>query len=105
MDNEAQDRVRRGSAAEAGSGGAALREVDCRHLSCPLPVLRLRRTLSQLGPGARVMVVATDPVSVVDIPHFCREEGHVLLDQSQRVTGHGLAEHTFIIEKAKSGAS
>ena len=39
-------------------------ELDCLGLLCPLPVLKL---------------IATDPASVIDVPHFCNEQGHELL--------------------------
>lgn len=54
-------------------------EIDARHLLCPLPVLKLRRTLAPLPPGATVALVATDPAAVLDVPHFCAEGGHALL--------------------------
>lgn len=54
-------------------------EIDARHLLCPLPVLKLRRVLAPLLPGATVALVATDPAAVLDVPHFCAEGGHQLL--------------------------
>ncbi|WP_112873337.1 sulfurtransferase TusA family protein [Paracoccus endophyticus] len=66
---------------------AAPLELDARHLLCPLPVLRLRRALSALPPGAQVALIATDPAAVLDVPHFCAEAGHVLLDQAPTPDG------------------
>lgn len=57
-------------------------DLDARHLLCPLPVLRLRRALAALPPGARVALIATDPAAVLDVPHFCAQAGHALLDQT-----------------------
>lgn len=57
--------------------------LDVTGLRCPLPVLKTRKMLAKLAPGDRLEVVTTDPVSVVDLPHFCRTEGHELLDQQQ----------------------
>ena len=54
-------------------------EIDARHLLCPLPVLKLRRVLAPLPPGATVALVATDPAAVLDVPHFCAEGGHELV--------------------------
>ncbi|SEH95485.1 sulfurtransferase TusA family protein [Paracoccus alkenifer] len=53
--------------------------IDARHLLCPLPVLRLRRALQGLAPGAVVALEATDAAAVLDVPHFCAEAGHELL--------------------------
>ena len=51
-------------------------EIDARGLICPLPVLRLRRALLGLAQGQVVRMVATDPVAVIDVPHYCAEAGH-----------------------------
>lgn len=53
-------------------------EIDAIGLLCPLPVLRLRRTLAALPRGTRVRLLADDPAAIVDVPHFCAEAGHVL---------------------------
>ena len=58
-----------------------LRRLDLRGLKCPLPVLKTARLLRDLQPGSRVEVFATDPMSAIDIPHFCRENGHRLIRQ------------------------
>lgn len=62
-------------------------DLDARHLLCPLPVLRLRKALAALPPGARVALIATDPAAVLDVPHFCAQAGHVLLDQTMMPDG------------------
>ncbi len=62
-------------------------EIDARGLLCPLPVLRLRKRLSGLAPGRVVRLIATDAAAAIDVPHYCREAGHELLDQAQ--TGPG----------------
>lgn len=54
-------------------------EVDARDLLCPLPVLKARRTLARLAPGAMLRLMATDPAAVVDVPHFCAQAGHDFL--------------------------
>lgn len=50
--------------------------LDARGLKCPLPVVRMEAALRRLAPGARLKVLADDPVALVDIPHFAREGGH-----------------------------
>ena len=52
--------------------------LDLSGLKCPLPALMTRRALARLIPGARITVVATDPLAVVDIPHMCGEEDHAV---------------------------
>ncbi len=57
--------------------------LDTRGLKCPLPVLKTEQRIDQLAPGDELEVLASDPVSVIDIPHFCQSNGHVLLDSRE----------------------
>jgi tRNA 2-thiouridine synthesizing protein A len=53
--------------------------LDCEGMLCPLPVLRARKRLLALDPGAVLCVRATDAMARVDLPHFCAEAGHAYL--------------------------
>lgn len=57
-------------------------ELDAIGLLCPLPVLKARKRLSALAPGDELHVLADDPAAVVDMPHFCAEAGHALVEMS-----------------------
>ena len=57
-------------------------EIDAIGLLCPLPVLRLRKRLQGHESGSVVRLLADDPAAVIDVAHFCNEQGHTLLDQS-----------------------
>lgn len=61
-------------------------ELDVRGLLCPLPVLKARKRLLGLPSGSVLRVVATDPMALVDMPHFCTEQGYALLSQEQQGT-------------------
>lgn len=50
--------------------------VDARGLKCPLPVLKTEKRLVHLPAGARLTVLATDPMAKLDIPLHCRQNGH-----------------------------
>ncbi len=50
--------------------------LDYRGLKCPLPVLKLEKRLATAAPGARFVCLATDPVARIDIPLYCRQQGH-----------------------------
>ncbi len=50
--------------------------IDARGLKCPLPVLRAEKWLHDAAPGATVIVLATDAMAKIDIPLFCRQNGH-----------------------------
>jgi tRNA 2-thiouridine synthesizing protein A len=52
--------------------------LDLSGLKCPLPALMARRALARLAAGETLIVVATDPLAAVDIPHMCAEEGHAV---------------------------
>jgi tRNA 2-thiouridine synthesizing protein A len=54
-------------------------ELDVTELLCPLPVLKAQKRLRDMPSGAILKVVATDPMSAIDMPHFCGEQGHTLL--------------------------
>ena len=56
--------------------------LDATGLRCPLPVLKARKRLMGLAPGARLRLIADDPAAVIDVPHFCHEQGHVLVSQT-----------------------
>jgi len=61
--------------------------LDAVGLLCPLPVLKARKRLKSMADGAVLKVVADDPAAVIDIPHFCTEAGHALLEQGEEA-GH-----------------
>ncbi len=57
--------------------------LDLSGLLCPLPVLKARKRLETMPSGGILRVIATDPMSAIDMPHFCNEQGHTLLEQSR----------------------
>ena len=59
-------------AAEAIAGET----IDARGLKCPLPVLKAEKRLAALPAGSTLVVLATDPMARIDIPLFCRQQGH-----------------------------
>lgn len=69
-------------------------ELDTRGLNCPLPILRAKKSISQLATGQVLKVTATDPGSVKDIEAFCKQTGNELL-QSNDENG----EFVFLLKK------
>ena len=47
-------------------------ELDCRGMSCPLPIIRLANAMAELEVGGTVAVVADDPAARPDISAWCR---------------------------------
>ena len=68
--------------------------LDLRGLKCPYPVLKTENRLASLRPGTLIEVETTDPLSAIDIPHFCNENGHMLISQDKTDSGH-----RFVIRK------
>ena len=57
--------------------------IDATGYNCPIPVLKARKALKSMEPGSEITVLATDPASAIDIPHFCNTTGNELIDQSE----------------------
>jgi tRNA 2-thiouridine synthesizing protein A len=53
--------------------------VDARGHRCPVPTLKLRKALESAPAGARVRLLADDPMARIDVPHFAAEAGAVIL--------------------------
>jgi tRNA 2-thiouridine synthesizing protein A len=58
--------------------------LDLRGLNCPQPVLRAKKALRTIPVGGVLILECTDPLSVIDIPHFTRQTGHALAAQERR---------------------
>lgn len=61
---------------------------DLRGLNCPLPVLKIRKRLSEFAVGSILVAETTDPLAVIDVPHFCKEYGHAVLSCDKVEGGH-----------------
>lgn len=57
--------------------------LDARGLTCPMPVLKARKALMGIKPGATLAVLATDPGTTRDFAALCEATGHVLLDSRE----------------------
>ncbi len=76
----------------------AITTLDVAALTCPLPVLKARKALAALAPGAVLEVLATDPGAAEDFAAFCRTTGHHLVGHStdggvQKFLIRKVAEH------------
>jgi tRNA 2-thiouridine synthesizing protein A len=61
------------------------KELDTRGLNCPLPILKAKKALADMGSGELLRVVSTDPGSMRDFQAFARQTGNELV--SQETTG------------------
>lgn len=71
--------------------------IDARGMKCPYPVVELARAAKELPGGARVELLADDPVALTDVPAWCRMRGAQLLDVAEE------ADHwRFVVVTARS---
>lgn len=70
-------------------------ELDARGLNCPLPILRAKKSITALGNGQVLRILASDPGSVKDFEAFCKQTGNTLVS-----SGQNGAEYEFLIRKA-----
>ena len=59
------------------------KELDARGLNCPLPILRTKKSLTDMLSGQILKVMATDPGSVKDFQAFSKQTGNELLEHAQ----------------------
>ncbi|HJX09041.1 MAG TPA: sulfurtransferase TusA family protein [Candidatus Binatia bacterium] len=62
-------------------------ELDLRGLSCPLPVMRMRKKLESMTSGQTLRVLASDPGSVPDINAYVKSSGDTLLESKKTPEG------------------
>ena len=59
------------------------RELDVQGLKCPLPILRTKKSLSEMETGQVLRVLSTDPGAAKDFQAFARQTGNQLLSASE----------------------
>lgn len=67
---------------------AGLEIYDLRGLNCPMPVLKIRKRLADNPAGHMLIAETTDPLALIDVPHFCKQYGHEMLACDKVVGGH-----------------
>ncbi|MDR2244541.1 MAG: sulfurtransferase TusA family protein [Burkholderiales bacterium] len=63
------------------------RELDACGLNCPLPILRAKKTLSEMASGQTLRITATDSGSASDFQSFAKQTGNTLLTQGENASG------------------
>ncbi|KEO81405.1 hypothetical protein EL26_20945 [Tumebacillus flagellatus] len=54
----------------------ANKSIDCKGLSCPMPIVRTKKAIDEVQPGQVLEVIATDPGSVADMKAWAERTGH-----------------------------
>lgn len=71
------------------------KEFDASGLSCPMPIVKTKKSLTDMAPGQVLRVVATDPGSVCDMAAFAESTGNTLLS-----SGSENSKYVFFLRKA-----
>ena len=58
--------------------------LDLRGIRCPHVVLRAKKALRAVPVGGTLVLECTDPLTVVDVPHFVTQTGHALSKQEKQ---------------------
>lgn len=69
--------------------------LDCKGLSCPMPMMKLAKTVKGLKSGEVLEMLGTDPGTKSDLPRWCNKTGNTLLDESELPGGIS----RFLIQK------
>ncbi|MEP0073569.1 MAG: sulfurtransferase TusA family protein [Marinomonas sp.] len=68
--------------------------LDAREDRCPMPLLKTKLSLSKMEKGECLLVQASDPGSIKDIPYYIELVGFSLLSVSEEDD-----VYTFLIQK------
>lgn len=58
-------------------------ELDCRGLSCPMPIVKISRAMKELAVGDQLSVEASDPSFEADLEAWVRKLGQKLVAFSE----------------------
>ena len=59
------------------------KELNARGLSCPLPIVKTKKTLNDMASGQVLKVISTDSGSVKDMAAFAEQTGNPLLSAAE----------------------
>lgn len=59
------------------------KELNARGLSCPLPIVKTKKSLVDMASGQVLKVISTDTGSVKDMAAFAEQTGNSLLGQEE----------------------
>ena len=56
-----------------------IKKVDTKGLDCPIPLIELKKALSESEKGQIIELEFTCPHATVSLPHHCEKEKHEVL--------------------------
>lgn len=69
--------------------------LDCKGLSCPMPMMKLAKAMKGLNSGDVLEMLGTDPGTKSDLPKWCEKTGNVMLEEGEADGG----VFRFLIQK------
>jgi tRNA 2-thiouridine synthesizing protein A len=57
--------------------------LDCKGLSCPMPIIKLSKALKSMKSGEVLEMIGSDPGSKTDVPAWCGKTGNIFLEQAE----------------------
>lgn len=57
--------------------------LDCRGLSCPMPVLKTKKAIGNMKSGQILEILSTDAGTKNDLPSFATRVGHEFLGEKE----------------------
>ena len=57
--------------------------LDCKGLSCPMPIIKLSKAMKGLESGKVLQMIGTDPGSKTDIPAWCEKTGNEFISMEE----------------------
>ena len=70
-------------------------KVDAIGLHCPLPLLRLKKALTEINSGQVIEIIATDPAAHLDIGVYSEQSGHQIINFLK----NDLGQYVFYLKK------
>ena len=59
------------------------RTFDARGLMCPMPIVKAKKEIAEVGVGEILEILADDEGALEDFPAWCEQTGHEFLGQEE----------------------
>ncbi|MCK5029311.1 MAG: sulfurtransferase TusA family protein [Bacteroidales bacterium] len=69
--------------------------LDCKGLSCPMPMMKLAKAIKGLNSGEVLEMLGTDPGTKSDLPKWCEKTGNTIVEEGEAESG----VFRFLIQK------
>lgn len=72
------------------------RELDCKGMLCPMPIVKLNKEIKGMQIGQVLKMIATDKGAPADVQAWARQTGNELIDSHQEND-----KFVFFVRRAK----